>query len=299
MLEKGYDPERDSWSINELPSSVRSDPQVRQNVRDVVKGLYEGDGVPMGGLVYVIGMGSQTQNMSVYKPNLKDWTLDAGFWSTMNQYVRWWAQESYIHPAESCVGSATVGQRAAYINDYLMHPAKLAVAGPAGAGNARGFFNESYFPLMNGFWKGIDAYGTANTSLENMKHHASTQIYAARAWSSSHVYPDWRTGFAWNDSPDGATPEQIDELATRIARAIRSASPRARTAKAPPTPAAPPAPTRGASATSRPPRSTPPGKTSRPGSRLVPALSYSYSHSYSYSNTFPAPQRAVPYTRSA
>ena len=55
-----------------------------------------------------------------------------------------------------------------------------------------------------------------------MKKHVSTQIYAARTESSSHDYPDWHLGIAWNEQAPG-TSDQIDELATRIADAVRGA----------------------------------------------------------------------------
>ena len=222
MIDKGYDPTRDAWSVNELPSTTKSDPTVRQHVRDVVKGLYTGpDGAPAnGGLIYVIGVGSEMVNYSVYKPALEDWLVDQAFWKDMSQYVRWWGQEVYTDPISVCVGSASPGQRAAHINDFVMHPAKLAAAGPPAAGAARAFFNESYVPIMNGAWH-AEAYNTEATSLDTMKHHVSTQIYAARVWSNDHVYPDWRTGIAWNNALNGASQADVDELALRIANAIR------------------------------------------------------------------------------
>ncbi len=222
MVEAGYDPKVDSWAINELPSSVRKDPTVRAHVRDLVRGLYEGPaGAPKnGGLVFTIGVGSQMVNYSAYKPALEDWTLDRGFWEQMDRHVRWWGQEVYARPAEVCVGSASPGQRAAHINAFTMHPAKLAASGPEGASAARAFFDESYTPVMNAFW-GSDVYGTTNTSLADMKHLVSTEIYAARVWANDHDYPDWRIGLAWNEQLEGATAADRQALATRIANAIK------------------------------------------------------------------------------
>jgi hypothetical protein len=36
-------------------------------------------------------------------------------------------------------------------------------------------------------------------------------------------YPDGRIGFAWNEHPPGATPAQVQALATRIAQSIQGA----------------------------------------------------------------------------
>ena len=224
MLDRGYDPARDSWAVNELPSTTKSDPTVRQHVMDAVKGLYEGSAgsPPMGGLVFVIGIGSSTTNFSVYKPALEDWLVDDAFWNAMNQHVRWWSQEAYAAPSDVCVGSATVAQRASHIDDFAMHVPVLAAAGPSTTSAARAFFDESYVPTQTAFWHG-DAYGTTTTSLANMKALVSTEIYASRVWAESHTYPDFRLALSWNDQNDGATDAEMQELATRIANAVHDA----------------------------------------------------------------------------
>ena len=224
MLAKGYDPTRDAWAINELPSTVRSDPQVRKNVREVVQALYENAGkTPAnGGYVWIVGMSSGLANPGVYKGNLEDWLVDDAFWKTMNQYVRWWGQETYASPPDVCVGAAKVGERAAAVNDYAMHVAKLAAAGPAGAAAARAFFGESYVPTQSAFWRS-DIYGTQSMSLDQMKHYVSTNLYASRAWAANHAYPDGRFAIAWNDSPDGVPAADTADLAHRIAMAVHDA----------------------------------------------------------------------------
>ncbi len=224
MIDQGYDPLRDSWSINELPSTTRTDPQVRQHVRDLVNGLYDGPpgSPPMGGLVWNIGVGTQMVNYAVYKPVLEDWLEDAGFWQDMNAHVRWWGQEVYARPSEVCVGSATAGQRAEQIDEFAFHPAELAFAGPAGAAAARAFFDESYTPTLSAFWHG-DSYGTEKLTLVQMKHHVSSQIYAARLWAKTHPYPDWRLSLSWNEQLDGASEADLAGLAQRVAAAVRDA----------------------------------------------------------------------------
>ncbi|MGH3714317.1 MAG: hypothetical protein ACRDT4_12775 [Micromonosporaceae bacterium] len=222
MNAAGYDQTRqETWAINELPSTVRTDPAVRQNVRDLVRGLYQGpDGVGLGGAVFVINFGHTTTYLPVYKGNMKDWTLDSAFWSTMNSYVRWWGQETYTSCSVTCVPGASIGEKSQYVNDFIEHPARLAFAGPTGAGAARSFFNESYMPLMTAYWKS-STYGGTNLPLDTMKKLVSLQTYAARAWAGSHVYPDGRIAFAWNEAV--SDPAGAQELATRLAAAIAGA----------------------------------------------------------------------------
>jgi hypothetical protein len=220
----GYHVSRgDTWAINELPSSVRSDPAVRQNVRDAVRGLYTGPSgdAARAGIVFVIEMGQGTTNFNVYKPNLESWLQDQAFWADMDSYVLWWGQETYTVPALTCVGGTTVAQKADGINNFAEHVGKLVNVGPAGASNAHTFLNAGYFPLLNAWYKNGDLYGkTGVTSLDNMKHLVSHQTYAARSWASSHLYPDGRIGFAWSNNGTGTAAERA-ELAQRLASAIR------------------------------------------------------------------------------
>ena len=99
MATAGYDVSLgDTWALNEVPSSVRQNAgQSRRNLLDFLKGLYEGDGsaAPTKGLVFVVGLGQRTQNLSVYLTNMRGWLADSGFWTTADAYVRFWAQEVY------------------------------------------------------------------------------------------------------------------------------------------------------------------------------------------------------------
>jgi hypothetical protein len=220
----GYDVTAgDAWAINELPSSVRSDDAVRTRVRNAVRGLYEGPAgsPPVQGVVFTVGMGQGTTNFDVYKPNMRDWLQDDAFWDDMALYVRFWAQEVYADPDSVCVGSAVTGDRSGHINAYTEHPATLAAAGPAAAAEA--YFDWAYTPLMNAVWRSEDSgYGNTMITLEQMQHHVSTEVYAARAWSSSHDVPDGRLGFAWART-DGTVDADLTVLAQRLASAIHYA----------------------------------------------------------------------------
>ncbi len=221
----GYDVSQgDLWALNELPSSVRSNAAVRQNVIDVVHGLFDGPaGAPaVRGTVFTIGLGHGTVNFSVYKPLLETWIEEASFWSAVNLHVRFWAQEVYADPSYVCVPGTTVGARSGHINEYVEHVARLAEVGPAQAATARSYFSRAYVPLMNAVWSSSgNGYGNTAIPLDQMQHHVSGQVYAARAWSTNHPYPDGRLGFAW--ARYNATDPELTALALRLAAAIHGA----------------------------------------------------------------------------
>ncbi len=226
MADAGYDlAAGDTWAINELPSSVRSDPTVRAQVRNLVRGLYDG---PAGsahtrGVVFTIGMGQETTYLTTYKTNLRNWLSDDAFWSDMNAYARFWAQEVYADPSFVCTPGTTTGDRSQHINAFVEHVARMAAAGPAASATAQSYMNRSYTPLMNAVWRSAaSGYGDTMIPLAQMQHHVSGQVYAARAWSNTHLYPDGRLGFAWARTT-GTLDADLSILAARLASAIHYA----------------------------------------------------------------------------
>lgn len=220
----GYDVAAgDTWAINELPSSVRYDDTVRQAVKDVVRGLYTGPAgaAPVKGVVWTVGMGQGTTNFSVYEPYVEDWLEDAPFWSQVNLYVRWWGQEAYADPYDVCVPGASAAERSTQINEYVEHFARHAEVGPDSANTAQSYLGRAYTPTMNAVWRSPNTgYGDTRIELVQMEHFVSSEVYAARAWASSHTYPDGRLGFAWARTGDAST-EDLEVLAERLASAIR------------------------------------------------------------------------------
>jgi len=227
MASAGYNLARgDTWVVNELPSTVRSDASVRTSVRDLMRGLYTGPAGSAGraGVVFVINQGHETTTLTTYKTNMRTWLTDAAFWTDMGRYVESWGQEAYTSATRVCVGSATVAGRAERVNDFVMHPGRHAYSSlspTTSLASARVVFDGKYFPLMSAVWKSAGPYGDTNVSLDAMKHHVSLQVYAARLWLETHTYPDGRLGFAWDELAGTAT-ERVD-LATRLAQSIRDA----------------------------------------------------------------------------
>lgn len=223
----GYNITRgDTWLVNALPSTVRTDATVRTNVKDLVRGLYTGapGSAGLGGAVLVTNMGHETTSLTTYKTNMRAWLTDAAFFTELDKYVRFFGQEAYTSATRVCVASATVAGRAERVNDFVMHPGRHAYSylSPASSvASTRIFFDASYFPMMSAFWKSAGPYGDTSVSLDAMKHHVSLQVYAARLWLETHTYPDGRLGFAWDESA-GTASERV-ELATRLAQSIRDA----------------------------------------------------------------------------
>jgi len=221
----GYDVDAgDTWAINELPSGVRHNLTVRDNVRELVRGLYDGPpgSTPSPGAVFTIAMGHGTQNFGVYRGYLKDWLQDQGFWQDADQYVRFWAQETYTDPSYTCVPGSTTGLRSNYINEYIQHFAHFAEVGPSSTSTSEAYLDLAYTPLMNAVWMSGTGFGNTQITLDAMKHHVSGQVYAARAWMNNHPYPDGRLGFAWARGA-GVSTTDLTELAERLARSIRYA----------------------------------------------------------------------------
>ena len=84
------------------------------------------------GIVWVIGVGQQTQNLSVYKARLQEWLQDTPFWEDMARDVSVWGQETY--PNMRYWGNADTSRnaRTRNLSFFLEHPLLLAGNGSAG-----------------------------------------------------------------------------------------------------------------------------------------------------------------------
>ncbi|HET6623935.1 MAG TPA: hypothetical protein VFG70_05345 [Gaiellaceae bacterium] len=229
MAEAGYDVALgDSWMLNELNSAVRrGDGNARANVREFLRGLYEGDGRrPTKGAVLVIGFGQRTSNVSVYQSTLQAWLADSAFWTDMSTYVADWSQEVYGDlRAHAVPGSPTLVRRE-YLNDYLQHHLVLAGAGPPEIETARAYLREAYSPLANGAWPRESAWGWTMVPAEQMAAYLSAQVDALRAFSTAAGQARDHWGFAWAPSnttgmPAGDFAAQTGSLLDRLAAAVR------------------------------------------------------------------------------
>jgi hypothetical protein len=187
----GYDVSLgDTWALNELSSAVRrGDGAARQNARDFLRGLYEGDGAAVKGVVFINGINQSTADLSVYKANLQSWLVDSAFWTDMSAFVSDWSQEVYGDIRDYAVAGAAPATRRDELGAYLGHELNLANAGPAEAGTARAFLQSAYSPLANAAWAWSSAYGYTAVPFAQMQDYVTAQ-----AGLSGHY------GYAWAPS---------------------------------------------------------------------------------------------------
>ena len=149
------------------------------------------------GLVFVVGFGQRTQNLSLYLANMRGWLADAGFWTEADGYVRFWAQEVYGDVRAWAVPGRPAHDAAQHLIDYVLHPHALARAGGDANGGAEAFFlRRAYVPLANAAWKWESAFGftrrrpcadaallvRADARDQTRRRHASRSWAGGPAW---------------------------------------------------------------------------------------------------------------------
>jgi len=223
----------ESWAVNEFSSAVRREgTAARRNMRDFLRGLYEGaPGMPeLRGTVFVVGLSQLLSDASTYRATLRGWLQDEPFWADMDRYVRFFGQEVYADTRSWGVAGAPRATRADYLNDYLQHLAILAEAGQEGVSRARAFFRRAYLPLASAAWPWPDAFGATMVPVEVMMGFVATQTYAIRHFTGSHphLFPGERIGFAYAPNPRPAIPLSelnagTGRIADRLASSLRHA----------------------------------------------------------------------------
>jgi hypothetical protein len=226
MAAAGYDVALgDTWAVNEFPSSVRRElGTAREDARLFVRGLYDGEGRPAQGAVFVIGVMHGTKDASVYKSTLKNWLADTPFWLDMQRAVRFWGQEVYGDARRWGVVGAPTTVRRDYLNDFLQHAARLGTVAPAQYGAARAFLARAHTPIANAGWQWPAGLGWTMLSGDQMRHFVSSQTYALRHFAATRPGPD-RFGFAWAPNNATAMPSdvfiaQTGQLLNRLGSAL-------------------------------------------------------------------------------
>jgi hypothetical protein len=229
MAAAGYDvAQGDSWVLNELSSAVRrGDGNARSNIREFLRGLYEGDGTrPTRGAVFVIGVGQRTGDLSVYQNTVQDWLADTAFWTDMATYVSDWSQEVYGDVRSHAVPGAPTSLRREYLNDYLQHKLVLARVGPETVEPARSYLRDAFSPLANAAWPRETGYGWTMVPVEQMAGYVSAQVHALRHFSATAGQARDHWGFAWaprntTGAPAADFAAQTSTLLDRLAGAVR------------------------------------------------------------------------------
>ena len=232
MAAAGYDvTQGDTWVVNEVTSAVRKNTgNARANLRELLRGLYEGDGThPTRGAAFVIGVGQQASDVSQYQSNLQNWLSDSDFWTAMGTYVSDWSQEVYGDVRNFAVPAAPITTRRDYLNDYLQHGLVLANAGPATIETARSFLQSAYSPLGNAAWERESGYGWTMVPTDEMADYVSAQVYALRYFSATSGETEDHWGFAW--APRNATglsaadfAAQSGAILDRLSAAVRDSA---------------------------------------------------------------------------
>jgi hypothetical protein len=228
MAAAGFDvSEGDTWAVNEFPSSVRvGSGSDRQNARDLVRGLFTGDGGPdTKGTVFVVGVGQSVLDTTLYQTNLQNWFGDSGFWADMTAYVADWSQEVYGDYRRVGVAGAPPQLRRDQLNDYLQHQVYLARVAPPAIEPGRTFIQTSSSPLANAAWSWASSYGYTAIPFDQMESFVSEQVYALRSFSAVSGQPQDHWGFAWAPRnpglPNADYVNQSRAILDRLAAAIR------------------------------------------------------------------------------
>ena len=217
----------DTWALNELTSAVRrGDGNARTNIREFLRGLYEGNGRPTRGAALVVGFGQRTADVSVYQNTLQGWLADTAFWTEMATYVSDWSQEVYGDVRSHAVPGVSVAERRDFLNDYLQHKLVLSSVGPAEIEPARAYLREAYSPLANGAWPRETAWGWTMVPFDQMGAYVAAQVDAMRSFSIAAGQARDHWGFAWAPSnttgmPNADFASQTGQILDRMGVAIR------------------------------------------------------------------------------
>ena len=227
MADAGFDVTKgDTWAINEFPSSVRTGAgSARSNVREFVRGLYEGDGSnPTRGVAFIVGVAQNTSPLPPYQANVQSWYTDAAFWTDMAAYVSDWSQEVYGDFRNYAVPGQPIQTRRDYLNDYLQHEIVLARVAPTVVQPTREYLESAYSPLANSAWSWGSAYGFTAIPFDQMESYVSAQVYALRYFSATTGEPQDHWGFAWAPRNPGLSSgdfaSQTSAILDRLAAAI-------------------------------------------------------------------------------
>ena len=229
MAASGYDVALgDTWQLNELSTAVRrGDGNARANLREFLRGLYEGDGSrPTKGAALIVGVGQRTSDLTVYQETLQNWLSDTAFWMDMATFVSDWTQEVYGDVRSHAVPGVPTTVRREYLNDYLQHKHVLSGVAPTTVEPARAYLREAYSALGNAAWQRDTGYGWTMVSAEQMAAYVSAQVNALRYYSAATGQSRDHWGFAWaprnaTGMPNADFGAQTNLILERMATAIR------------------------------------------------------------------------------
>jgi PKD repeat protein len=232
MIAAGFDVGAgDIWGLNELSSAVRTATgNARANMRDFIRGLATagGNGPLVKGVVWTIGIGQPTANLTTYRRNLEGWLQDPAFWNDVNQYVAYWSQEVFGDVRNWAVPGTDNATRRDRLVEYLEQVSVLSQAAPAENADMTATLEAADAPLANAAWAWTSGFGYTLSPVTQMEAYVSSQVYALRNYQSRAPWLSGDAfGFAWspqNLAALGLTPSQFTiqtaALLDRLAAAI-------------------------------------------------------------------------------
>ena len=231
----------ETWLLNEFDRSTRRDeePYSRAAMRELVRGLYDGDGTlpPVQGIVE-IGIAYTHQNIpdvAGYKDELESWLQDSDFWEAVAPGIKILTKETYPDARFWGVAGSSRHDRTEHLSQYMEHLNSLVESGPRSLSDMKTFIRSTFMPLGSATWpaRGPDPFtppfccghGWTMIPLEEMLHLISEQVYAVRHYAASHPQgaPAGRLGFSWQPTNNFELPA-AEWLAARKALAARIAS---------------------------------------------------------------------------
>ena len=230
MAAAGYDVALgDTWALNELTSAVRrGDGNARTNVREFLRGLYEGDGsAPDARCRPRDRLRPAHGDVSAYQNTLQGWLADTAFWTDMATYVSDWSQEVY-GDLRSTPSPAPTSRSAASTSTTTSSTSSCSPAqGPPEIEPARAYLREAYSPLANGAWPRETAWGW---TMVPVRADGRVRLRAGRRDALlqrlRRVRPRDHWGFAWaprntTGLPNADFAAQTGQILDRMAAAIR------------------------------------------------------------------------------
>jgi hypothetical protein len=263
MAKRGYRPQDgDTWHVNELESSWTRTVAQQRAIRDLVRGLSDGDpeydaftdtdpaivaksaaekqeinvaahAKGLRGILYVSSLGKRRPNEKSDAPfqnALKQTLRRKRFWADMAKYVEHWAQERYLAFSAFCRPGLSLDEQAnamARTQEALPLMALDVPRYETGARKGQSPVGTALFYLSRRYAPVINAnWSSAKLSLVDMRRFANAQVYAVRRFANGRDLPNSRIGVYFRPKttgPDAALSPDDAPFGDRIAQSLNAA----------------------------------------------------------------------------
>lgn len=250
MAKRGYRPQAgDIWHINELESGWARTRPAQKSIRDLVRGLADGDPdydaftdtdpavttlsaaekteinvaarmKRVRGTIYISSLGRRLPTDAsddVWMKAVEQTLRRKKFWADMTDNVSYWGEERYLAGHVFCHAGQSLSAQTDAMGQAIMNLPVIAARVPRYTGGARAG-QSPVATAMSFLSRTYDPIITSAWTLANeglnpsqMKQLVSAQIYATRAWANDHTTPDGRIGIYFRPrSKDGVVPKSYE-----------------------------------------------------------------------------------------